>query len=486
MYLLDFVSSILVSIYYVLFYSALLLPLILIVWVIIKQRFSKNHKIIVGDARSLNTRDLVGVGLMFLCVFVLAVLVEAVLWIWLTESDPQSEFEKVKILNRSDNLSSYSATYNYQLIEYIWYQLSMLATTFIFAWWWLRLKRANVNGAFVLAAGGWAMASAVLGVYRSLDETGLDVASIADNYEYALMLAIALGVLVVLAVELKRGMRYANLVVFLLALSIAMIQVLQNNLFLQMLYLMVVPSFAISNWVLISRPAMIVGSGRDRVLAGLVLAGSVVLAVLFFVVVPLMIVAPEWATGAAEWGSGVGINEIVILDLVAWTAPFIGSAVVYIVVKRISIDRIGIEWASLSWLILSFIATFWGLIIEDGLNVVRFYGLVNFPIGVPILSTVILIFLFLLGRGAAIRPLLPASIWMMAVLFSQPILLWPLGVPQITQVLYLFELALTFAMVFVISCLVFGMSSWKEVFAYNSRVAKIDSSVLASHKVVVN
>ena len=441
MYLLDFVGSILASIYIYLPLIGFLSPLILSICVIIKSRFSKNHKIIVGDARSLNARDLVGVGLMFLCMFILFVLVEVVLWIW------------------SDDSSNNSATYDYQLIEGIWYELSMLATTCIFAWWWLRLKRANINGAFVLAMGGWVMASAVLGVYRSLDETGLDVASIADNYEYALMLAIALGVLAVLAVELKRGMRFANLVVFLLALSLAVIQVLQAN-FVQALYLTIVPSFVISNWVLISRPAMIVGSGRDRVLAGLVLAGSVALAVLFFVVVPLMIVVPEWATGAAKWDSGVDINEIVILRLTAWTAPFIGSAVVYIVVKRISIDRSSTEWASLSWLILSFIVTFWGLIIEYGLSEVifylyLFYFLFYSPIWIPILVTVILIFLLLFGRGAAIRPLLPASIWMVVVSFVMTELLDP-GVPLILQVLHSFELALTLAMVFVISCLVFG------------------------------
>ena len=470
---LDTVYEILITIDFSLYFLIVVIPLIMsvwvIVWAIVKRRFFRNRPIIVDSARGLNSGDLGCIIFMFASVFALAALGEAFLWElaisdYFSPEDPGDE--KVKI-----SLQSYDLSLDgYQGSELILYQLSMLTTTCIFAWWWLRLKRANVNGAFVLAMGGWTIARVALSLYRSLEETGLDVASIVANYEYPLMVAVALGILAVMVVEVKRGMRFANLVVFLLALLLTVLQILRFN-FLDALYLMIIPSIAVSNWAVTSGLAMNVGSGTERMLAGLVLVGSVVFAVLVSVVVPLMIVAPEWATGTAKWGSGVDVDEIVILHVAAWTAPFIGSALVYIVVKRISLDGVSIEWASLSWLILSFIVIFWVTVITTELSgytdaeldqfatykdepVLRPWS--YFSLWVAGLGIFVLIFLFLLGRGALIRPPFAGSIWTAVMYAVMPMLAYS-ETPQILNVLYFFEMGLTLATLFAITCLVFGV-----------------------------
>ena len=353
----------------------------------------------------------------------------------------------------------------HELGEFIWYQLLLMTNTGVFAWWWFVLKRKNIRNAFVFATAGWVIVRVILYTHRSLAEAGFNIAYIEVGSESTLVLVVALGVLTVLVFELKRGMIAANFIVFTLALLLVVPQILQTH-FLDAMFIMIMPSIAIANWVGTSRPVRTVASGRSKIVASLALVASVAVAVLVSGVVPLMIVAPNWATG-------IGVDEIVILHLAAWTAPFIGSVAVYIVIKRIANDPISTEWASVAWLILNFMAAFWSSIINIELSGLANLGGTIFGIGVVLsigigaLAVSVLIGSLLLGRGAVVRPLFAASIWL-AVLYAMTPLLAYSEIPQILKVLYSFELALTLTMVFFITSRVFGPDSSKKVVASDS------------------
>lgn len=353
----------------------------------------------------------------------------------------------------------------HELGEFIWYQLLLMTNTGVFAWWWFVLKRKNVRNAFVFATAGWVIVRVILYTHRSLAEAGFNIAYIEVGSESTLVLVVALGVLTVLVFELKRGMIAANFIIFILALLLVVPQIFQTH-FLDAMFIMIMPSIAIANWVGTSRPVRTVASGRSKIVASLALVASVAVAVLVSGVVPLMIVAPNWATG-------IGVDEIVILHLAAWTAPFIGSVAVYIVIKRIANDPISAEWASVAWLILNFMAAFWSSIINIELSGLANLGGTIFGIGVVLsigigaLAVSVLIGSLLLGRGAVVRPLFAASIWL-AVLYAMTPLLAYSEIPQILKVLYSFELALTLTMVFFITSRVFGPDSSKKVVASDS------------------
>ncbi len=358
----------------------------------------------------------------------------------------------------------FSDTYD-QVIISVWYEILLLATTCIFAWWWFYLKSHYINYAFVWAMGGWAITRAGLSISHLIAATDFNSMPSESMAVSTLAFVAAMVILIVLVCHFKKLIVASNALIFALALLIVVPQILRT-LSLDAIYIIIIPSIAIANWLAASRPVMVTPSGRRKILTSLVLVGSVTVVVLIFGIVPFMIVAPNWR-------AGVDIDEIVILNLAAWTAPFIGSAVVYIGIKRISIDPISREWASLAWLILNFMAAFWSSIINTELSklansgdAVLEIGLV-YSIGIGTLAVGILMGSLLLGRGVAIRPLFAASIWL-AVWHAMIPLLTYSEIPQVLKMLYSFELALTLTMVFVITSWVFGEGSPRRVVASDS------------------
>lgn len=218
---------------------------------------------------------------------------------------------------------------------------------------------------------------------------------------------------------------------------------------------MIIPSVAITNWILTSAPGMIILSGKIKV--ALIFAGSVALATLMSGVVPHLIVAPNWSTA-------VDIEKVMILHFATWTAPFIGSAVTYFFMKRISLELINKEWVSLTWLILNIMAVAWSSAIHFALSGPS--DMVDATLGFRLMQSVMISFLsigvllisLLLGRGTAIRPLFAASIWL-AVLNAMTPGLMHAETPEILKILYSFELGLTLAAVFFITSWVFGVGS---------------------------
>ena len=397
------------------------------------------------DARGLCIKDVVGVGWMFSSVCGWAVL-GSFLW----------KEDKIS------NLYHVPSGTGYQFGGFVWYELSMIMTTWIFSWWWLRLKTDNVKSAFVFAIGGWAITRAILSSYRSSGVIGFDFVSIDVNVEDALVIVAALAVLVVLMAEAIGRIKAANVIVFILVLLLIVPQILETH-FIDAIYIMIIPSVAIANWVEKSRPVMVVTSDRAKIVSTLALAGSVAGAVVISGIVPLMIIGPNRATG-------IDLNQIVILHSAAWTAPFIGSTVAYIVIKRISNDPVVMEWATVAWLILNYLAAFWSSTINIELSDLAnledaFLGIgVGLSLGIGALAVGVLVSSLLLGRGTVVRPLFAASIWL-AVLYAMTPLLAYSETPQVLKVMYSFELALTLTMVFLITSRVFGGDPSKKVVA---------------------
>ena len=437
--------------YFTIYLSTLIAPIFAVVYGVflsIKNRRERNRVTSIDRkprssvARNLFVGDLVGVGWMFLCVCAWAVL-GGVIW----DEEPIHDL----IHDTSVNV--------YQFGESVWHELSLMAVTCIYAWWWIRLKRENVKSAFVLAIGGFAIARAILSLYRSLETVGFDVASIDSKGEFIFTVAVVFVTLGVLIIELKRRLIAVNFIVFILALLLVVPQISKTHL-LDAIYIMIIPSVAIANWVATSRQSLPGSSNRSKMLAGLVLIGSVAVAVLISGIIPFVIIAPNRATG-------LDVDETVILHLTAWTSPFVGSALVYFVIKRISIDPINMEWASLAWLILNFMAAFWVTRINIQAGGLVYLGDVLFDfwlvisIGIGASGAAVILVSLLLGRGATVRPLFAASIWLAVLYAMTPLLAHP-ETPQILRVLYSLELALTLAMVFFITSRVFGAGSPKS------------------------
>ena len=407
-----------------------------------------NKRIRSGRSRDFRIQDLARIRWMLLCLCIL-VFWGSVLW---TEQPASGEY------------FYFADTYD-QVIISVWYEILLLATTCMFAWWWFQLKSYYVNYAFVWAMGGWAITRAGLSIYRFIAATDFNSMSWESMAGSTLTFVVALVILIVLVCHFKKLIIASNALIFALALLIVVPQILRT-LSLDAIYIIIIPSIAIAHWLAASRPVIITPTGRRKILTSLVLMGSVTVVMLIFGVIPLIIVAPNLR-------AGVDVDEIVILNLAAWTAPFIGSAVVYIGIKRISIDPISREWASLAWLILNFMAAFWSSIIDTELSepansgdAILEIGLV-YSIGIGTLAVAILMGSLLLGRGAAIRPLFAASIWL-AVWHAMTPLLTYSEIPQVLKMLYSFELALTLTMVFVITSWVFGVGSPRKATASDS------------------
>ena len=336
---------------------------------------------------------------------------------------------------------------------FIWYELMLVASTWVFTWWWFRLRRIPVRGAFIYAISGWMLFRAVLHTYQSLSENEQNIFFMEMIYPNILIIGVPLIALTVVAYELKKKIPYVNSLMLALAL-VQVIPQIKVTLLLDAIYIMIIPSIAIVNQLVATKRLTLMVSVKPNFLAFLSFASSVIVVAVVCGAISFAIVDPHTI---AE----VDVINTVLLHMVVWIAPFIGSALVYIFIKKTANQHYNMEWASLAWLILNYGAALWMTIINIELggfaNLSDAFLGIGFilSVGIASLGVIVLFVSLLLGRGVVIRPLFAASIWLAVLYAMMPLLAHP-ETPQVLKVLYGVELALTLGAVFFITSRVFG------------------------------
>ena len=340
-----------------------------------------------------------------------------------------------------------------EVVGFIWYELMLVANTWVFTCWWFRLSHIPVRGAFIYAISGWMLFRAVLHTYQSLSEYGQDIFFMEMIYPDILIIGVPLIALTLVAYELKKKIPYVNIFMLVLAL-VQVIPEIKVTLLLDAIYIMIIPSIAIANQLATTKRLIPMVSVKSNFLASLSFASSVAVVAVVCGAISFMIVDPHAITE-------MDVINAVSFHMVVWMAPFIGSALVYIFIKKTANPQYNMEWASLAWLILNYAAVFWITMINielDGFANLSdaFLGIgLMLSVGIASLGVIVLFVSLLLGRGVVIRPLFAASIWL-AVLYAMTPLLAHSETPQVLKVLYGVELALTLGAVFFITSRVFG------------------------------